>query len=64
MMVVQMYDFNVSDIMFQNNCIYISNALHDYFLNNFMFAFVAGLTLGVMLGITADSLNQLIRSKL
>ena len=52
-----MYNFSASDILVLNNNVYISNALHDYFLNNLFLAFSMGLFFGIILGFGAESIG-------
>lgn len=42
-----------TDMLYQNDIVYISNGLHDYMLNNFFTAFAMGVLLGVIIGLNA-----------
>lgn len=53
---------NVTDIIYQDNVIYISNGLHDYMLNNFFTAFSMGVLLGVIIGLNAYLFTAYIKS--
>ena len=56
--------YNVIDIIYQDNVIYISNGLHDYMLNNFFTAFCMGVLLGVIIGLNAYLFTAFIKSQI
>lgn len=51
-----------TDILYQNDIVYISNGLHDYMLNNFFTAFSMGVLLGVIIGLNAYLFTAYIKS--
>lgn len=56
--------FNSTDIITLNNNVYVSNALHDYMLNNFFVAFAMGVLLGVIIGLNAYLFTAYIKNRL
>jgi hypothetical protein len=56
--------YNVTDIIYQDNVIYISNGLHDYMINNFFVAFAMGVLFGVIIGLNAYLFTAFIKTHL
>lgn len=50
-----------TDMLYQNDIVYLSNGLHDYMLNNFFTAFSMGVLLGVIIGLNAYLITDYIK---
>lgn len=50
-----------TDMLYQNDIVYLSNGLHDYMLNNFFTAFSMGVLLGVIIGLNSYLITDYIK---
>jgi hypothetical protein len=50
-----------TDMLYQNDIVYLSNGLHDYMLNNFFVAFAMGVLFGVIIGLNAYLITDYIK---
>lgn len=53
-----------TDMLYQNDIMYISNGLHDYMINNFFTAFSMGVLLGVIIGLNSYLFTEYLKKTL
>lgn len=57
-------EFINTDMIYQNDIVYISNGLHDYMISNFFVAFAMGVLLGVIIGLNAFLISDYIKKNM
>lgn len=53
-----------TDMLYQDNIVYLSNGLHDYMINNFFTAFSMGVLLGVIIGLNSYLFTEYLKKVL
>lgn len=55
---------NTTDIILNNDVMYISNGLHDYMLTNFFMAFTMGCVAGMLIGMNGFMIYEYIKNRI